>query len=274
MTDQDYQKLPKDQQWEYATLTLNRTAGLFGVLGASQSMIWVSTLEDESEISFEREISQILCWAGRAGWELVSSTTATTLRGGNTTESGVILMFKQHVATSEEQSIAQLIDPSALLKRAIRYLEQGNPAMAIRVANRGLSFSPRDTDLLYLARGRSYLTMGDEQQALDDFSRALESNQQCGEAWLERAHILLRRKDWDNAVNDYHQALRLIRDDYNGPNSQLIREIRYRRGLALKEMGKPKEAVKDLKEYLNRAHNEPEKQAEVEALIRELERRK
>ncbi len=83
----DFPQLPQDQQWEYATLIGGQTAGFFGVIGAKQSVQWSSTLEDEGQSNFEQSATDLFYRIGRAGWELITSTTMTRSHGGTTHES-------------------------------------------------------------------------------------------------------------------------------------------------------------------------------------------
>lgn len=91
---------------------------------------------------------------------------------------------------------------------------------------------------------------------------------------MERGNIYFRHNDYEKAIYEYNGALVCIRDDYGGPNSRLITETRYNRGLAYSGVGKAKDAMKDLKEYLNRAQLGPNERSEIEGWIKEQERRK
>jgi len=269
MSAQDFPKLPQDQQWEYATLMLGQTAGFFGTIGAKQTVQWSSTLEGEGQSNFEQSAPDLLYLVGRAGWELVSSTTATNIRGGTTHESAMIFVFKQRRATTEDYALAQLIDPAALLKRATKYMGQQNPSMALKALNKALSFSPQQRELYHVARGRVYLSLNDEERALDEVGQALRANEQCAEAYMERANILCRRNDYDNAISDYNQALRCIREDY-----ALITEIKYMRGSAYRQVGRAKEAIRDFKDCLNWTQLDADMRNKIEGWIKELERRR
>jgi tetratricopeptide (TPR) repeat protein len=280
MSTQDSLQLPKELQWEYAALTWSRTAGWFGTLGANETLSWSSTLEDEGEVSFQQSPSDLLHRIGRAGWELTSSTTTSNVRGGTTHEMVVLFVFKQRVASSLEHALAQFINPVALLKWAIGNMQK-NPALARQVLDRALSFEPQQHELYLLARGRTYLLMGDGERALENFGRAIQASEQCGEAYWERGNIVLKRGDYENAITDYTQALRLIKEDYSSPPSviAMLSEARYFRASAYSRVGRVKDAIKDFKEYLSRTRDDStpsvtSRRSEVESLIKELERRK
>lgn len=273
MSTQDLLQLPKEQQWEYAALTWSRTAGFFGAIGAKENLVWNSTLEDEGAVSFQQSPPDLLYTIGRAGWELTSSATTSNVRGGTTHELVIMYVFKQRVALNEEHAVAQLINPVALLKRATKYV-QHNPSLAMKAINRALSFEPQQRELYYLARGRIYLTLGDENKALEDFSQAVKASSECGEGYMEGGNILLRRKDYQNAIDNYNRALDHIRDDSGSRNTRLIGETRYSRAVAYREVGKFKDAAKDFKEYVKRVQLDPQKRLEVEEWIKDLERRR
>jgi predicted negative regulator of RcsB-dependent stress response len=274
MSEQGLIELPRDQQWEYATLTTSQTAGFFGTIGAQHSVEWSSTLDDEGTIAFEQSGTDLLHRVGRAGWELVTSTTASRSRGGTTHEILIVLLFKQHRASTEEQAIAQLIDPNALLKVATRCLNQQKSSMAMNALDRAFGLMPQQhLDLFHLCRGRVYLALGQEDNALQSFEQAIHSSYECGEGYMEIANILIRRKDYANAIDRYTIALNQIRDDQDR-NTRLIADIRYNRAIAHREIGKPKDASKDLKEYLKRVQLDAQKRGEIEREIKELEQRR
>ncbi len=94
------------------------------------------------------------------------------------------------------------------------------------------------------------------------------------------------QKDWQKAVGSYTLALQNLEDTFPdgkpGPSNMMITTSRFNRALAYKEIGKTKEAARDLKEYLNRASAMDKDTAaaiknrrkEIEGCIKELEAKK
>ena len=281
MAAQEILQLPKDQQWEFAALSLSRTAGFFGKLGAQENLLWNSTLEDEEEVSFQQSPPNLLSRIGKAGWELASSTTTSNIRGGTTYEMVVIYFFKQRVAPNDEYALAQLISPVALLKRASTFVRH-NPSLSMKAIERALSFKPQQLELYYTTRGQTHMALGDEKKASDDFDKAIQANERCGEAYLERGNIAYKRADYEKAINDFTQTLRFIRDEYDSPPSVTVMfaGVHLKRGLAYRQVGKVKDALKDLKDYLSKTQSistnlvDPSERSKVEVLVKELERSK
>ncbi len=244
MINQDYPQIAKDEQWEYAMFTMaSEAGGVFGI-GKQTLVSWVSTLADENGAEFTGSLITLFERAGSAGWEMVTSPVATDQRTAIWA-----FTFKQRPATNEDSAIAQLIDPTALLRRATKYLAGGNTSMALKAINRAFAMRPeKQIEVYHLARGRILMALNELQDAEQEFVATTKANSQSGEAHCELGNI-----------------------SFQSQNFEMITETRYRRGIAFSHVGKPKDAVKDLKEYLNRSHPNADKRSEIESLIRKIE---
>lgn len=354
MSAQEIPQLPEDQQWEYALWTVNQSSGWFSP-GKSNAQ-WVSSLEGTVNLD--------LSWAeiGQAGWELVSSTTMATTAAGNTKEIMLIFVFKQRRAVDEERKIAQLLAPQVLMQRADEYVQEQKPTMALKALNRVIWIAGGREELYlargkvheslgnleqalddfskagrqgWLARGKVHLSLGNLEQALDDFSKAgsqgwvesgkahlltgsrekalaafnkaIELDGKCAEAWvcssqihmsmgnkdqavfalnkaisangrytlawLEAGNIRFRDGEYQKAIENYTKGMDSIPDDKLN-NSKLFHELKYNRGRAYRQIGRTKEAVKDLQDYLQIANPDASRAKEVEGILMDLERRK
>ena len=125
----------------------------------------------------------------------------------------------------------------------------------------------KSSDLLLRTRGKAYEASGDVTNAREDFDEAIELNPGNPENYLRRARFLLRR-DTDQAISDFQDALRLspygpkihtdlgaayaIKQDYESAAKHLARalEAAPQNGLAnanmawvQMELGNPNEAL-------------------------------
>ena len=61
----------------------------------------------------------------------------------------------------------------------------------------------------YNGRGVSYLALGDEDNAFDDFNTAIKLDESNAEGWANQALVYERRGDKARARRSYQQSLRL-----------------------------------------------------------------
>ena len=70
--------------------------------------------------------------------------------------------------------------------------------------------SPLDNPDYWYLRGGAYLDKkGDYDQAIADFSRAIELNPDNAEYWHDRGAAYFRKGDYDQAIADYAHACQL-----------------------------------------------------------------
>lgn len=68
-------------------------------------------------------------------------------------------------------------------------------------------------------RGFVYIVQKNFDAALRDFNLSIEFNPEKARSYLSRASIRFNRQEYDEAINDYHNALRLLEEDLK-KNSQ------------------------------------------------------
>jgi len=68
--------------------------------------------------------------------------------------------------------------------------------------------NPRQADL-YVDRGRHFVEFDEDDKALANFERAIAIDSNCAAAYASRAALWMRRENFDNAITDCTQALRI-----------------------------------------------------------------
>lgn len=74
-------------------------------------------------------------------------------------------------------------------------------------------FLADDQAIVYNHRGQVYFVQGETEQALQDFSRAIEIAPTSADYWLNRGLLHQVLREWDNALADYEQYLSLSPDN-------------------------------------------------------------
>ena len=170
-----------------------------------------------------------------------------------------------------------------LFYRSIAALGIGDKATALADINKAMNAKAGimkkkeiKKDELLVQRGLVYLSMGQDNAAITDFSLALVVNPQNVNAYVSRGKAQALKKDLDASDNDYKQALALeetnlqanlglaenmtSRSDYNGAIGLLSKlntlypknnAIYTQRGDAYQIMGKYKEAFDDAMEQIS-----------------------
>jgi tetratricopeptide (TPR) repeat protein len=91
----------------------------------------------------------------------------------------------------------------------------------------------------YLARGTTYIGKGDYDRAIADYNQAIRLDPNYVGAYVNRSWYYIQKGEYDKALADCNQALRL------NPNN---REAYYVRGLAYKAKGNQAQADRDFVE--------------------------
>ena len=170
-----------------------------------------------------------------------------------------------------------------LYYRSIAALGKGDKATALADINKAMNAKAGimkkkeiKKDELLVQRGVVYLSMGQDNAAITDFSLALVVNPQNVSAYVNRGKAQAQKKDLDASDNDYKQALALeetnlqanlgladnmtSRNDYNSAIDLLSKlntlypknnAIYTQRGDAYQIMGKYKEAFDDAMEQIS-----------------------
>jgi serine/threonine protein kinase/Tfp pilus assembly protein PilF len=109
---------------------------------------------------------------------------------------------------------------------------------------------PENREYAWLAnqfRGQSHNALGEWDQALVDFSKAIDVDPKRWESWSERGFAQLGLRQWDKSIRDYTEAIKLA------PDAQTNW---HHRRLAYAELGQWDNVITDCSELLKRYPND------------------
>jgi tetratricopeptide (TPR) repeat protein len=138
-------------------------------------------------------------------------------------------------ATRENAAYARKLCGWAYNRRGERFAELGNEQEALKDFTSAISFDASNWRAIH-NRGVSNATLGKSNEALADFSRALQINRNYANTWFNRAELLADRGDFARAAADYSEAIR---------QSPKEPEFYVGRGRALSRIGRVREAMQD-----------------------------
>jgi tetratricopeptide (TPR) repeat protein len=139
-------------------------------------------------------------------------------------------------ATRENAAYARRLCAWAYNRRGERFAELGNEQEAMKDFGKAISYDSSHWRAIH-NRGVSHATLGRPGEALADFSRALQLNRNYANTWFNRAELYSDRGDYARAVADYAEAIRL---------SPKEPEFYTGRGEAYARIGRVREAMQDL----------------------------
>jgi tetratricopeptide (TPR) repeat protein len=139
-------------------------------------------------------------------------------------------------ATKENAAYARRLAAWSYNRRGERFAELGNEEEALKDFTNAISHDPAHWRAMH-NRGVSHATLGKPNEALADFSRALQLNRQYANTWFNRGEIYADRADYQRAIADYAEAIRL---------SPRESEFYHARGKAYSRLGRGREGLEDL----------------------------
>ncbi len=83
----------------------------------------------------------------------------------------------------------------------------GKYAEAVALYTKSITAEPVQVWMTYNQRGCCYKKLGDSQNAIEDFSKAIELQPAYSTAYYNRALMYKRNSDWNKAVDDFSKAL-------------------------------------------------------------------
>lgn len=136
-------------------------------------------------------------------------------------------------------------DPEVFHQRGLAYSKMNNHTMAVKDYAKAIMYD-RNFFKSYYERAVSYSTMGTSKEtlAMRDFSKALEINPDCGEAYLKRGKYYFEKQKFAEAEKDLTKAQKYLQDP----------EIFYLRGATYHELGETKKACDDLQKAADLGH--------------------
>jgi tetratricopeptide (TPR) repeat protein len=120
----------------------------------------------------------------------------------------------ENTASPNEQAATDLNNPNSArdyYKKGLSLQAKGNYQQAIDNYTQALQLIPDSSTALstYLNRGYAYLNLGNWQGAIDDYNRALEIDPNDARAYSERGDARRELGDIQGAIADYTQAINL-----------------------------------------------------------------
>jgi len=161
-------------------------------------------------------------------------------------------MRKEYALAIKDYNEAIRLDSKlkfAYENRGFAYMTQKDYQNALKDFNKAIEINP-DSALTFARRGSVYRALGNQLwQALDDLNSAIQLDATNANYFYSRALIQVARKDFDKAIDDFSETLRIAK--------VADRETMYGRGYAYNEKGfKEKDAdlydkaIKDLTEAI------------------------
>jgi len=139
----------------------------------------------------------------------------------------------------------------------------GNQAGAVVHLTHAIQASPK-TGNLYYWRADTLIRLGRYDEAIQDYTRALELMPEHRASMLGRGVAWLWKEQWEAALNDLTAAL-----DAGADADTLTAWAHRARGVANAAMERPAEAIADYEAYLSEAPEAPDR-ADVEGWIHQL----
>jgi tetratricopeptide (TPR) repeat protein len=156
---------------------------------------------------------------------------------------------------SPEDLAARYRAYQAVVREAAVAIEREQYAVAIDACTRAIAMSPF-TASHYFYRGLARYKLGNQQEAIGDFSRALALDPRLASAYLYRGLSRVARSEYEPALQDYTAALGLNQDDAIAQNDLAWL-------YATARDGKFRDPVKALEHARKAAQLSKEKNAEI-----------
>jgi tetratricopeptide (TPR) repeat protein len=142
--------------------------------------------------------------------------------------------------------------------RGDSYLKNGNYDQAIAEYTQAIELDP-SLSSLYYNRGVAYANKADYDNAISDFSQVIKLNPKDGEAYFERGYNYSMKGDLELAIADYTQVIQLDPKNAYAYNN---------RGLSFENLGQTEEAIKDFETVLELTTDPNLKQGVEEELLK------
>jgi tetratricopeptide (TPR) repeat protein len=138
----------------------------------------------------------------------------------------------------------------AYYSRAVSQQALGENIEAVKDCDEAISRNPELADAFYV-RGTAQKALGYIDAAVNDMDAVLNLNHGYSEAYLERGKLSYFQHRWQQAIEDFSAAIEHI-----GVGSQYLRECFYLRGMAAQELGEHRAAIADFTRIIDLVPND------------------
>ena len=148
-------------------------------------------------------------------------------------------MRRDYDLAIEDLTAALYLEPQnldALLTRGNAYLQQGETREAIHDYDEYINIAPDHEDAPYARRAAAHASLGHLEQAIDNYSQAIEHASNPARLYFSRATLRYNNGDFKGARDDCTTA---IDKGYRGP------DVYAARGSAYAQLGLNQEAIRD-----------------------------
>jgi tetratricopeptide (TPR) repeat protein/WD40 repeat protein len=174
------------------------------------------------------------------------------------------VQLKQWREAADDLGVALTLHPSnsdsqVWFELGYACAEAGRPEQALPAYSRCLQLDPK-SKTAWNNRGVVYERRGELEKAAADYSRAIELDAKYDIAWNNRSRVHASLGRWEKAVEDCTRLLELVQ----GPRQE---EVRYRRALAYRQLGRSREVLADYQKLLEAFPNSPQVHNELSWLL-------
>ena len=129
----------------------------------------------------------------------------------------IVLLFLFSYAFAQQKQIESR-DAAFYINRGFSYLDSKQYDQAISDFTKALEINPMLANV-HFVRGTAYYYKGQYDQALSDYNKAIELNPRLADAYKGRGAIYIKKEQYDRAISDYNKVLELNPSDYEAHNN-------------------------------------------------------
>ena len=123
----------------------------------------------------------------------------------------VLLAKKDPAAENPPVPSASVSREVSYIKSGVLYLKNGQINNAIAEFSKAINLAPRKA-VAYTARGSAYFRLNQLDKATSDYNKAIEINPNFATAYQNRGSLFFQQGKFDNALLDYNKAIELKPD--------------------------------------------------------------
>jgi len=134
----------------------------------------------------------------------------------------------------EKTTLKDPKDAKAYFNRGLAYDDKGQYDQAISDYSKAIELNPRLADA-YNNRGNAYKNKGQNGQAISDYSKAIELNPRLADAYYNRGNSYDDKGQYDQAISDYSNAIEInsgIAEAYTNRGNAYSKKSQYDKAIS------------------------------------------